>query len=201
MFIGIALLPKAVQVAHEAFERPPGIRGFARGFVWIGLSASTIHLSVMMLAVVGSYAIFRTCTAPGSRRQRVRRLGCVAAMATSVALLHPPIAFVAWQLLTIPAAAEVLDAWNREAGVQWIKDVAPTLAESLTLTGLPYNYSAATSIPGGSAPVFPVIARGLLTGIGLVAPILMRGVHDSSLSCFCSGSWPSPCLGRVPMSR
>ena len=96
-------------------------------------------------------------------------------MATSVALLHPPIAFIAWQLLTIPAAAEVLGAWTREAGVQWIKNVAPTLAESLTLTGLPYNYSTATSIPGGSAPVFPVIARGLLAGIGLVAPILMRG--------------------------
>ena len=175
MFIGIALLPKAVQVAHEAFERPPGVRGFARGFVWIGLSASTIHLSVMMLAVVGAYAIFRTFTASGSRRQRVRRLGCVAAMATSVALLHPPIAFIAWQLLTVPAAADVLGAWTREAGVQWIKDVAPTLAESLTLTGLPYNYSTSTSIPGGSAPVFPVIARGLLTGIGLVAPILMRG--------------------------
>ena len=101
MFIGIALLPKAVQVAHEAFERPLGVRGFARGFVWIGLSASTIHLSVMMLAVVGAYTIFRAFTAPGSRRQRVRRVGCVAAMATSVALLHPPIAFVAWQLLTI----------------------------------------------------------------------------------------------------
>ena len=175
MFIGIALLPKAVQVAHEAFERPLGVRGFARGFVWIGLSASTIHLSVMMLAVVGAYTIFRAFSAPGSRRQRVRRVGCVAAMATSVALLHPPIAFIAWQLLTIPAAAEVLGAWTREAGVQWIKDVAPTLAESLTLTGLPYNYSTATSIPGGSAPVFPVIARGLLAGIGLVAPILMRG--------------------------
>ena len=175
MLVGMALLPKALQVAHEAFDRRPGVRGFARGFVWIGLSASTIHLAVITTALVGGYAIFRAVTAGGGRRQRMQRLGYVAAMGTGVAFLHLPIAYISWQLLAIPAAAEALGAQASDAPVQWIKSAAPTLAEALTLTGLPYNYSASNSIPGGDAPVLPVIARGLLAGIGLVAPILMRG--------------------------
>ena len=175
MLVGMALLPKALQVAHEAFDRRPRVRGFARGFIWIGLSASTIHLAVITAALVGGYAIFRAVTVGGSWRPRVQRLGYVAAMGTGIACLHLPIAFISWQLLSIPAAADALGAQAGDAPVQWIKSAAPTLAEALTLTGLPYNYSASTSIPGGDAPVLPVIARGLLAGVALVAPILMRG--------------------------
>ena len=175
MLVGIALLPKALQVAHEAFDRRPGVRGFARGFVWIGLSASTIHMAVITSALVGGYAIFRAVTACGSWRPRVQRLGYVAAMGTGVAFLHLPIAFISWQLVSIPAAADALGAQAGDAPVTWIKSAAPTLAEALTLTGLPYNYSASSSIAGEDAPVLPVIARGLLAGIGLVAPILLCG--------------------------
>ena len=113
MLVGIALLPKALQVAHEAFDRRPGVRGFARGFVWIGLSASTIHMAVITAALVGAYAIFRTFTAGGARRRRMQRLGYVAGMGTGIAFLHPPIAFIAWQLVSVPAAADALAAWGQ----------------------------------------------------------------------------------------
>ena len=36
MLIGVALLPKAVQVTHETFDKAPGVRGFVRGSLWIG---------------------------------------------------------------------------------------------------------------------------------------------------------------------
>ncbi|MCY3913441.1 MAG: hypothetical protein OXG43_09355 [Chloroflexi bacterium] len=175
MLIGVALLPKAVQVAHETFDRAPGVRGFVRGSLWIGLAASSIHLTFITTAMVGAYALFRTFTASGSREQRLRRLGLVAAMGLSVVLLHPAIAFIVWQLLVVPSANEVMSAWSIEAAAQWIKGTAPTLAEALTLTGSPYNYSQSPEGPLAHVSGVGLVARGMLAGLALAAPVLLRG--------------------------
>ena len=175
MLIGVALLPKAVQVTHETFDRAPGVRGFVRGSLWIGLAASSIHLAFIATAVVAAYALFRTFTASGSREQRLRRLGLVAAMGLSVILLHPAIAFISWQLIVVPSANEVMSAWSLEAAVQWIKGAAPTLGEALTLTGAPYNYSQDPVGPLAPVSGIRLVARGLLAGLALVAPVLVYG--------------------------
>jgi len=175
MLIGVALLPKAVQVAHETFDRAPGVRGFVRGSLWIGLAASSIHLTFITTALVGAYALFRAFTASGSREQRLRRLGLVAAMGLSVVLLHPAIAFIVWQLLVVPSASEVMSAWSIEAAAQWIKGAAPTLAESLTLTGNPYNYSQSPAGPLAHVSGVGLVGRGMLAGLALAAPVLLRG--------------------------
>ena len=175
MLIGVALLPKAVQVAHETFDRAPSVRGFVRGSLWIGLAASSVHLTIITTAVVGAYALFRTFTAAGSREQRLRRLGLVAAMGLSVLLLHPAIAFIVWQLMMVPSANQVMSAWSIEAAAQWIKGAAPTLAEALTLTGAPYNYSQDPGGPLAHVSGMRLVARGLMTGLALAAPVLLRG--------------------------
>ncbi len=175
MLIGVALLPKAVQVAHETFDRAPGVRGFVRGSLWIGLAASSVHLTFITSALVGAYALFRAFTASGSREQRLQRLGLVAAMALSVVLLHPAVAFIVWQLLVVPSASEVMSAWSIEAAAQWIKGAAPTLAEALTLTGSPYNYSQHPAGPLAHVSGLGLVARGVLAGMALAAPVLLRG--------------------------
>ena len=175
MLISVALLPKAVQVAHETFDRAPGVRGFVRGSLWIGLAASSIHMTFITTAVVGAYALFRACTASGTSGQRLRRLGLVAAMGLSVILLHPAIAFISWQLIVVPSANQVMSAWSLEAAAQWIKGAAPTLAEALTLTGTPYNYSQNPEGPLAAGSGVRLVARGLMTGLALVAPILLSG--------------------------
>ncbi len=175
MLIGVALLPKAVHVAHETFDRAPGVRGFVRGSLWIGLAASSIHLTFITTALVGAYALFRAFTASGSREQRLRRLGLVAGMGLSVVLLHPAIAFIVWQLLVVPSASEVMSAWSIEAAAQWIKGTAPTLGEALTLTGSPYNYSQNPEGPLARVSGLGLVARGVLAGLALAAPVLLRG--------------------------
>ena len=175
MLIGVALLPKAVQVTHETFDQAPGVRGFVRGSLWIGLAASSIHLAFIATAVVAAYALFRTFTASGSREQRLRRLGLVAAMGLSVILLHPAIAFISWQLIVVPSANQVISAWSLEAAVQWIKGAAPTLAEALTLTGAPYNYSQDPVGPLARVSGIGLVARGVLAGLALASPVLLRG--------------------------
>lgn len=175
MLIGVALLPKAVQVAHETFDRAPGVRGYVRGSLWIGLAASSIHLTFITTALVGAYALFRAFTASGSRVQRLKSLGLVAAMGLSVVLLHPAIAFIVWQLLVVPSANEVMSAWSIEAAAQWIKGAAPTLAEALTLTGSPYNYSQNPEGPLAQISGVGLVARGVLAGLALTAPVLLRG--------------------------
>ena len=175
LLLGVTFLPKAVQVTHETFDRAPGVRGFVRRSLWIGLAASSVHMTFIVTGLVGAYALFRTFTAAGSREQRLRRLGLVAAMGLSVVLLHPAIAFIAWQLIAVPSANQVMSAWSIEAAAQWIKGAAPTLAEALTLTGAPYNYSQ--DAVGSLAPVSGVrlVARGFLAGLALAAPILLVG--------------------------
>ncbi|MCY3784497.1 MAG: hypothetical protein OXG79_12050 [Chloroflexi bacterium] len=175
MLISVALLPKALQVAHETFDRAPGVRGFVRGSLWIGLAASSIHMTFITTAVIGIYALFRAFTAPGTRGLRLRRLGLVAAMGLSVILLHPAIAFITWQLIVVPSANEVMSAWSLEAAAQWIKGAAPTLAEALTLTGTPYNYSQNPEGPLAAGSGIRLVARGLMTGLALVAPVLLHG--------------------------
>ena len=175
MLISVALLPKAVQVAHETFDRAPGVRGFVRGSLWIGLAASSVHMTFITTAVVGAYALFRAFTASGTHGQRLRRLGLVAAMGLSVILLHPAIAFISWQLIVVPSANQVMSAWSLEAAAQWIKGAAPTLAEALTLTGTPYNYSQNPEGPLAAGSGIRLVARGLMTGLALVAPILLHG--------------------------
>ncbi len=175
LLLGVAFLPKAVQVTHETFDQAPGVRGFVRRSLWIGLAASSIHMTFIVTGLVAAYALFRTFTASGSRVQRLRRLGLVAAMGLSVILLHQAIAFISWQLIVVPSANQVMSAWSIEAAAQWIKGAAPSLAEALTLTGAPYNYSQ--DAVGALAPVSDVrlVARGLLTGLALTAPVLLRG--------------------------
>ena len=175
MLIGVALLPKAVQVAHETFDQAPGVRGFVRGSLWIGLAASSIHLTFITTAIVAAYAVFRAFTATGPPGQRLRRLGLIAAMGLSVVLLHPAIAFISWQLIVVPSANEVMSAWSLEAAAQWIKGAAPTLAEALTLTGTPYNYSQNPEGPLAAVSGIRLVARGLMTGLALVAPVLLLG--------------------------
>ena len=175
MLISVALLPKAVQVAHETFDRAPGVRGFVRDSLWIGLAASSVHMTFVTTAVVGGYALFRAFTADGPRGQRLRRLGLVAAMGLSVILLHPAITFISWQLIVVPSANQVMSAWSIEAAAQWIKGAAPTLAEALTLTGTPYNYSQFPEGPLAAGSGLRLVARGLLTGLALVAPVLLLG--------------------------
>ena len=175
LLLGVAFLPKAVQVAHEVFDRAPSRRGFIRGSLWIGLAAASVHMAFVVTGLVGLYAIFRAFTASGSRGQRLRRLGIVAAMGLSVILLHQAIAFITWQLIVVPSANQIMSAWSIEAAAQWIKGASPTFAEALTLTGAPYNYSQ--DPVGPLAPVSGVrlVARGMLTGLALVAPVLLRG--------------------------
>ena len=175
MLIGVALLPKAVQVAHETFDQAPGFRGFVRGSLWIGLAAASVHVTFIMTAVVGAYAIFRAFTSDGSRVQRLRRLGIVAAMGLSVILLHPAITFISWQLIVVPSANQVMSAWSIEAAVQWIKGAAPTLAEAMTQTGAPYNYSQDPVGPFAPVNGIRLVARGMLTGLAIAAPALLRG--------------------------
>ena len=175
MLIGVALLPKAVQVTHETFDKAPGVRGFVRGSLWIGLAASSIHLTFITTAIVAAYAVFRAFTATGPPGQRLRRLGLIAAMGLSVVLLHPAIAFISWQLIVVPSANEVMSAWSLEAAAQWIKGAAPTLAEALTLTGTPYNYSQNPEGPLAAVSGLRLVARGLMTGLALVAPVLLLG--------------------------
>ena len=175
MLLGVVFLPKALQTAHETFDRAPGARGFVRGSLWIGLAAASVHMTFVTTAIVGVYALFRAFTASGAWAQRLRRLGLVAAMGLSVILLHQAIAFISWQLIVVPSANQVMSAWSIEAAAQWIKGAAPTLAEALTLTGAPYNYSQ--DAVGPLAPVADIrlVARGLMTGLALVAPVLLRG--------------------------
>jgi len=175
MLIGVALLPKAVQVAHDTFDRAPGLRGFVRGSLWIGLAASSIHMTFIVTGLVAVYACFRTFTASGPLDQRLRRLGLVAAMGLSVVLLHQAIAFIAWQLIVVPSASQVMSAWSIEAAAQWIKGAAPTLAEALTLTGAPYNYSQNPVGPLAPVSGIRLVARGLLAGLALAAPVLLSG--------------------------
>ena len=175
LLLGVAFLPKAVQVTHETFDRAPGVRGFVRKSLWIGLAASSIHMTFVVTGLVAAYALFRTFTASGSREQRLRRLGLVAAMGLSVVLLHQAIAFISWQLIVVPSANQVMSAWSIEAAAQWIKGAAPTLAEALTLTGAPYNYSQDPVGPLAPVSGIRLVARGLLTGLALAAPVLLRG--------------------------
>ena len=175
LLLGVAFLPKAVQVAHEVFDRAPSGRGFVRGSLWIGLAAASIHMAFIVTGLVGGYALFRTFAASGSRGQRLRRLGLVAAMGLSVILLHQAIAFISWQLLVVPSANQVMSAWSIEAAAQWIKGAAPTFAEALTLTGAPYNYSQDPVGPLAPVSGIRLVARGLLTGLALAAPVLLRG--------------------------
>jgi len=175
MLISVALLPKALQVAHETFDRAPGVRGFVRGSLWIGLAASSVHMTFITTAVVGGYALFRAFTASGTWGQRLRRLGLIAAMGLSVILLHPAISFITWQLIVVPSANQVMSAWSLEAAAQWIKGAAPTLAEALTLTGPPYNYSQHPEGPLAAGSGVRLVARGLMTGLALVAPVLLSG--------------------------
>ena len=175
MLIGVALLPKAVQVAHDTFDHAPGLRGFVRGSLWIGLAASSVHMTFIVAGLVAAYACFRTFTASGSLGQRLQRLGLVAAMGLSVVLLHQAIAFISWQLIVVPSASQVMSAWSIEAAAQWIKGAAPTLAEALTLTGAPYNYSQSPVGPLAPFSGIQLVARGLLAGLALAAPVLLRG--------------------------
>ena len=175
MLIGVALLPKAVQVTHEVFDEAPSARGFVRGSLWIGLAAASVHVTFITTAVVGAYALFRTFTSDGSRVQRLRRLGIVAAMGLSVILLHPAISFISWQLIVVPSANQVMSAWSIEAAAQWIKGAAPTLAEALTLTGAPYNYSQDPVGPFSPVSGIRLVARGMLAGLALAAPVLLLG--------------------------
>ena len=175
LLLGVAFLPKALQVTHETFDRAPGVRGFVRRSLWIGLAASSIHMTFVVTGLVAAYALFRTFTASGSREQRLRRLGLVAAMGLSVVLLHQAIAFISWQLIVVPSANQVMSAWSIEAAAQWIKGAAPTLAEALTLTGAPYNYSHDPVGPLAPVSGIRLVARGFLTGLALAAPVLLRG--------------------------
>jgi len=146
-----------------------------RGSLWIGLAASSIHMTFITTAVVGVYALFLAFTASGPWEQRLRRLGLIAAMGLSVILLHPAIAFISWQLIVVPSANQVMSAWSIEAAAQWIKGAAPTLAEALTLTGPPYNYSQNPEGPLAAGSGIRLVARGLMTGLALVAPVLLLG--------------------------
>lgn len=175
ILLGVAFLPKAVQVTHEAFDRAPDTRGFVRSSLWIGLAASSIHMTFITTGLVAAYALFRTFTASGSQAQRLRRLGLVATMGLSVVLLHQAIAFISWQLIVVPSANQVMSAWSIEAAAQWIKGAAPTLAEALTLTGAPYNYSQDPVGPLAPVSGIRLVARGFLTGLALAAPVLLRG--------------------------
>ena len=175
LLLGVAFLPKAVQVAHEVFDRAPSGRGFVRGSLWIGLAAASIHMAFVVTGLVGGYALFRAFTASGSPGQRLRRLGLVAAMSLSVILLHQAIAFISWQLIVVPSANQIMSAWSIEAAAQWIKGAAPTFAEALTLTGAPYNYSQDPVGPLAPVSGIRLVARGLLTGLALAAPVLLRG--------------------------
>ena len=68
-----------------------------------------------------------------------------------------------------------MSAWSLEAAAQWIKGAAPTLAEALTLTGTPYNYSQNPEGPLAAVSGLRLVARGLMTGLALVAPVLLLG--------------------------
>ena len=175
LFIGLALFPKAFITVHEAFDKPPGFRRFLKGFVWIGLSASTIHMAFLVTAVLGGYAVLRMAVGPGLIRTRMRSVLSVLGMSLGIALLHPPVATLIHGLLFVPGTREELTALAQSHAVTWIHAVAPTFFQSVSQIGPPYNYEqAALAMISGASPIF-MIGRALLVGLGIAAVAVARG--------------------------
>ena len=65
MLVGIAVLPKALAAAHLAFETPLRVRNFLKGMVWMGLSAATVHLAILMVIMIAGYCAYRVVLTPG----------------------------------------------------------------------------------------------------------------------------------------
>ena len=183
MFVGMAVLPKALASAHLAFERPLCLRRLCKGMVWIGLSASTIHLAVLTVVMIAGYCVYRIAFTPGKIIRKFKTVTYIVAMGSGILLFHPAAAIVAYQTLFLPDTLNQLAAWSQTAKHTWVSGVAPRFSEALTLVGAPYNYSVGRDLHIGHLPVIYMVGRAALTSLAFLAVILTRG-RERSLAVF-----------------
>ena len=177
MLIGIAVLPKALASTHLAFEKPTGVRPFFKGLVWIGLSASTVHLAVLSAAMIAGYCAYRVVLTPGRLASKLRTVLYVVAMGLGVLLFHPAAGVVIYQLAFIGGGGEQLAAQAETSKLTWILAAAPRFGEAMGLVGEPYNYSVGRGLqtePSVLTSLYQV-GRLAVAGLGMLAVVVTSG--------------------------
>ena len=177
MLIGIAALPKALASAHLAFETPPRVRSFFKGMVWMGLSASTVHLAILMVIIIAGYCAYRVVLTPGRLARKSQTVSYVIGMGTGFVFFHSAAGVVAYQLLFISGGGDQLAERADVSKLTWILTAAPRFSEAMGLVGEPYNYSVGRGTqlePNVFASLYQV-GRLAVAGLGMLAVVVTRG--------------------------
>ena len=185
MLVGIAVLPKALASAHLAFERSPGVRPFFKGMVWIGLSASTIHLAVLTTAMIAGYCAYRVVLTPGRLTRKSGTVLYVVAMGFGILSFHSAAGVVVYQLAFISGAVDQLAAQANISKLTWILAAAPRFSEAIGLIGEPYNYSVGRGPqiePNAFISLYQV-GRSAVAGLGMLAIVVTSG-RERRLAAF-----------------
>ena len=185
MLVGIAVLPKALASAHLAFERFPGVRQFFKGMVWIGLSASTVHLAILTAAMIAGYCAYRVVLTPGRLERKLGTILCVIAMGFGILLFQSAAGVVAYQLLLISGGGDQLAARADISKLTWILAAAPRFSEALGLVGEPYNYSVGRGPQAESNALTSLyqVGRSAAAGLGMLAIVVTSG-RERRLAAF-----------------
>ena len=185
MLIGIAVLPKALASAHRAFETPPGVRDFFKGMVWMGLSASTVHLAILMTVMIAGYCAYRVVLTPGRLARKSQSVFSIIGMGLGFVFFHSAAGVVAYQLLFISGGGAQLAERADVSKLTWILSAAPRFSEAISLVGEPYNYSVGrgSQIESNLFASFYQVGRLAVAGLGMLAIVVTRG-RERRLAAF-----------------
>lgn len=185
MLIGIAVLPKALASAHLAFETPLRVRNFLKGMVWMGLSAATVHLAILMVVMIAGYCAYRVVLTPGRLARKAQTVLYIIGMGLGFVLFHSAAGVVAYQLLFISGGGDQLAERADVSKLAWILTAAPRFSEAISLVGEPYNYSVgrgSQTEPNLLASLYQV-GRLAVAGLGMLAVVVTRG-RERRLAAF-----------------
>ena len=185
MLVGIAVLPKGLASAHLTFERSSGVRNFFKGLVWIGLSAATVHLAILVAAMIAGYCAYRVVLTPGRLARKLRTVSYIAAMGCGILFFHSAAGIVAYQLLFISGGGDQLAARADTSKLTWILTAAPRFSEAIGLVGEPYNYSVGREPRLGSNTLTSLyqVGRSAIAGLGMLAIVVTSG-RERRLAAF-----------------
>ena len=185
ILIGIAVLPKALASAHLAFERSPRVRDFFKGMLWIGLSAATVHLAILVAAMIAGYCAYRVVLTPGRLARKSRTVLYIVAMGFGILLFHSAAGVVAYQLLFISGGGGQLAARADISKLTWILTAAPRFSEAIGLVGEPYNYSVGRGprIETNTLTSLYQVGRSAVAGLGMLAIVVASG-RERRLAAF-----------------
>ena len=185
MLIGIAVLPKALASAHLAFETPLRVRNFLKGMVWMGLSAATVHLAILMVVMIAGYCAYRVFLTPGRLARKSQTVLYIIGMGLGFVFFHSAAGVVAYQLLFISGGGDQLAERADVSKLAWILTAAPRFSEAIGLVGEPYNYSVGRGSqidPNLLASLYQV-GRLAVAGLGMLAVVVTRG-RERRLAAF-----------------